>query len=445
MSGENDRPGGIFGEDTSIQKAQAGLLFQRERELEAARRLSEALFQHLTVDDLIQKALHTALDVVGAEAGSVLLADAESKQLVFRHSVGENPVPAGTAIAWGQGIAGSVFSSGEPAVISDVQHDPRYFGGIDSSTGYQTRDMIVLPLKRWGGEPLGVLNVLNKRASPLNKDDLGILTIISSLTATAIEQARLFEEAKLAEVVHRIGDIGHDVKNMLTPVVLGAKILQEELDALFSREPSAELPEAQVSQERCDMVIGMLNNSARRIQDRVKEIADCMKNLSSPPVFGSCRIAAVVQAVYNDLSLVAAEKAISLRAKGLECVPPILADDRRLYNAFYNLVNNAIPEVPAGGSITVSGRLDGDDLLVDVADTGRGMPPYIRDSLFTSHAISPKPGGTGLGTKIVKDVMDAHGGTIAVESKEGVGTTFHLRLPRRPPNSSHSSAIEGGK
>ena len=163
VSADNDRPEEGSRVDAAWSKAQARLLFQRERALEATRLLSEALFQHLTVDDLIQKALHTALDVVGAEAGSVLLADPESKQLVFRHSVGQNPVPAGTAIAWDQGIAGSVFMTGEPAVISDVRQDSRYFGGIDKSTGYETRDIIVLPLKRWEGAPIGVLNVLNKR------------------------------------------------------------------------------------------------------------------------------------------------------------------------------------------------------------------------------------------------------------------------------------------
>src|SRR5439155_11323017 len=131
VSADDDRQGDVVREDTALNKAQARLLFQRERALEATRLLSEALFQRLTVDDLIQKALHTALDVVGAEAGSVLLADTETKQLVFRHSVGENPVPAGTTIAWDQGIAGSVFTTGEPAVISDARQDPRYLGGID--------------------------------------------------------------------------------------------------------------------------------------------------------------------------------------------------------------------------------------------------------------------------------------------------------------------------
>ena len=61
--------------------------------------------------------------------------------------------------------------------------------------------MITLPLRRWGGEPIGVLNVLNKRDGQLNEQDLGLLTIISAFAALAIQQAKQFEDAKKAEVV----------------------------------------------------------------------------------------------------------------------------------------------------------------------------------------------------------------------------------------------------
>ncbi|MFM8550971.1 MAG: ATP-binding protein [Nitrospiraceae bacterium] len=61
------------------------------------------------------------------------------------------------------------------------------------------------------------------------------------------------------------------------------------------------------------------------------------------------------------------------------------------------------------------------------------MSPDVQASLFSSRAISRKAGGTGLGTKIVKDVIEAHGGKIEVESREGAGTAFHLRLPLAPP------------
>ena len=81
--------------------------------------------------------------------------------------------------------------------------------------------------------------------------------------------------------------------------------------------------------------------------------------------------------------------------------------------------------------MTVVGSLGSEakTLVIRVADTGRGMPPEIRDSLFTKGAISGKSGGTGLGTKIVKDVVVAHGGTITVESEQGTGTTFTMELP----------------
>src|SRR5207245_6231398 len=114
------------------------------------------------IDKLVEESLRTALEVVNAEAGSVLLADREAKQLVFRHSIGVKPVPPGMAIPWEEGIAGAVFHSGRPDVISDVQNDRRHFPGIDIAMGYTTRDMITLPLKRWEAEPIGVLNVLNK-------------------------------------------------------------------------------------------------------------------------------------------------------------------------------------------------------------------------------------------------------------------------------------------
>ena len=413
-------------------------LRQRFRELEAARRISLAVFQHTDVDELVVKALSTTLEVIGAEAGSLLLAVPESKQLVFRHSIGVCPVPYGTAMPWEEGIAGAVFTSGEPAVIADVKADPRHFPGIDELTGYKSLDTIALPLKRWEGEPIGVLTVLNKREGRLNEGDIAVLTIISALTALALEQARLFEAAKLAEVVRLLGDIGHDVKNLLQPVVTATGFLKDELNEFFGDLPATDQNKAEASHALCNEVIAMLRDSSLRIQDRMKQIADCVKGLSTPPQFAPCRVADVVDSVVRTLHVLAEEREVSLRTEDLADLPSILADETRLFNAFYNLINNAIPEVPPGGSIIVRGRTESANgrILVLVIDTGRGMSPEVRESLFTARAISRKAGGTGLGTKIVKDVVDAHGGQITVESVEGVGTTFHIGLPLSPPRSS---------
>ena len=405
------------------------------QELEAARRVSQALSQHIQVDELVEEALRLALDVVGADAASVLLADPASKQLVFRHVIGEKAEQLkGTAIPWNQGIASAVFASGEPQITANVARDRRHMTGVDARTGFRTRDMITLPLKQWEGKPIGVLQVLNKRRGRLGPKDLVILTIISALTTAAIEQARLFHETKLAEMVRLLGDIGHDVGNMLTPVLCGVGLLGGKLNAFFDRLPEDEQGKVE-TRRLCDEVLGMLKNNSRRIQDRVKEMATCVKGLSAPPEFTICSLSIVVRSVLQTLQFVAEERGVVLRGEGLEELPPILADERRLYIAFYNLINNAIPEVSRGGIVTVAGLHESPAgiLQISVMDTGRGMPPEVRDSLFTARAISRKIGGTGLGTKIVKDVVDSHGGEISVESEEGVGTTFRIRLPLRPP------------
>ena len=408
---------------------------RKDRELEAARLISEALFEHLTPDEMVAKALRTALDVVQAESGSILLADPVSQQLIFRHSIGESPVKAGTAIPWDKGIAGSVFQSGVPLVVRDVKQDPRHSSVIDELTKHITHDMIAIALKRWEGEPIGVLEVLNKRGGLLDDDDVAILSIVSAITASSIEQARLFQEAKLAEVVRLLGDISHDIKNLLMPVVVGAELMEGELKDLLEAALGRGDNHAKESFERCNEVAGMVDNSLRRIQERVREIADCVKGLSTPPEFAPCQLDKVIMEVTDTLKWWSGQKGVSIHTSGLGRTPEILADERRLFNALYNLINNAIPEVPVGGTITVSTKEEpiGVGLLVTVEDTGRGMPPEIRDTLFTPAAKSTKPGGTGLGTKIVKDVVDAHHGKITVKSELGVGTTFHLYLPLRPP------------
>ena len=408
-------------------------LARRERELDAVRRISQALFQHTNVDAVVERALHTALELIGAESGSVIIAVPESQQLVFRYSIGQKPVARGKAIPWQQGIAGAVFQSGLSEIIDNVKEDRRHFSGIDAETGYVTRNMIALPLKRWEGDAIGVLEVLNKREGRFDADDLAILTTLSALTAIAIEQARLFQEAKLAEVARLLGDIGHDVQNMLTPVVMGTKLLHGDLEDLFQTLPRIEETKARTSRKQCTEVLEMLQSVTGRLQRRMKEIVDCVAGLSKPPEFMPCDLNGVVEAVFKTLHVLAQSRGVSLQASGLDGLPTILADDHRLFNAIYNLVNNAIPEVAPGGTVSVSGRTESGFILLSVADTGRGMPPEVRESLFTARAITRKEGGTGLGTKIVKDVVDAHGGQISVESELGRGTVFHLRLPLKQP------------
>lgn len=413
------------------------------RELETTLIISRALSLHNTLEDLVAQTLDTALEAVDAECGSILIADPASQQLVNYHSVGAKPVQPGSAIPWHQGMAGAVFKSAQHAIIVDVENDARLPDKIDKATGSVMRNMVILPLKRWQGEPVGVIEILNTRNHRITEDDIAVLTIISSLATPVIEEARLCEAKKLAQVAQLAGDMSHDIKNLLMPVLCGAEVLKDELDELFGRLSDQDSPQSKKSRALCDEVLTMVQEDVRRISDRVRELADCVKGMSAPPIFAPCQVANVVLSVFGTLDLMAKKKGVTLSCEGLDGLPPIEADEQRLFNAFYNLVNNAIPEVPSGGSITVIGKVPraADVLDISVTDTGRGMPPEILTSLFTAHTLSRKPGGTGLGTKIVKDVVDAHKGHINVESAPGKGTTFRLILPlRQAKTSRHKEA-----
>ena len=154
--------------------------------LESIRHLSESLLQHTNIDDIVRQVLHTALEVIGEAAGSVLLAEEKTKRLIFHYVVGESADQLrGTSISWDQGIAGAVFFSGRAEIIPAVRQDPRHHTATDSLTGYESRDMIVVPLKRHGGTPIGVIEVLNKATGQVSRDDLDVLVVIASIAAAA--------------------------------------------------------------------------------------------------------------------------------------------------------------------------------------------------------------------------------------------------------------------
>lgn len=414
--------------DPGLRQLEARLA-RRERELFAARRVSEELSRHGTVDELIGRALHISLEVVNARAGSVLLAEPITRQLVFRRSIGESPVPSGTAIPWERGIAGAVFHSGEPQIVRDVEHDQQHFQGIDRLTGYRTRNMIALPLKSWGGQPIGVLEVLNKVDAALDEDDLAILTIISALSATAIDQARLHEEARMAELARRLGEIGHDIKSLLMPVFAGIDLLKADFESAEARA----LPQA--TRAGREEALSVLRGGIELVHQRAKDLADAVKGVGMPLELAPCDVHEVAHAVLEALRAVATRRGVALKLDRLEALPRIHADKARLHGALYNLVDNALPEVSSGGQVTIGGERDlpGDGLFLWVADTGRGMPREVRENLFTGRAKTTKIGGTGLGTRIVRAVVLEHGGHLTVDSEEGRGTRVTLWLPCQGP------------
>ena len=341
-----------------------------------------------------------------------------------------------------QGIAGRVFRTGAPDITSEASDNPDFNGEIDSRTGFTTHAMATVPIKRRGGAPIGVMQVLNFERQ-YDVYDVETLEVIAGQVASAIESARLEQQGRKAAMVNFIGDLSHDIKNMLTPIQTGVWTLDPMLREMFDKieratlqlphDARAGMDEAtDLTRQSYEWILQNALDAAERVQGRTKEIADAVKGVSTPPRFEKDNFNEACQEVISALRLVAHDAQVELIADLDPALPPVEFDHKQIYNALYNLVNNAIPETPEGGQITLRTRAlspSNDQFLVEICDTGVGMPPAIREKLFTDEAVSTKPGGTGLGTRIVGDIVKRHHGTIGVQSAVGEGTTFTLLLP----------------
>jgi signal transduction histidine kinase len=108
----------------------------------------------------------------------------------------------------------------------------------------------------------------------------------------------------------------------------------------------------------------------------------------------------------------------------------VAIDARVLSRAVVNLVENALHAMPEGGKLTLGVRPDEDNrqVVLSVEDSGTGLDPEVRRHLFDPY-FSTKSSGTGLGLAIARRAVEAHHGTIDVQSEPGRGTVFHIRLP----------------
>jgi two-component system phosphate regulon sensor histidine kinase PhoR len=185
-----------------------------------------------------------------------------------------------------------------------------------------------------------------------------------------------------------------------------------------------------------------LLEAAQRNAERLSRLVDDLLDLSR---LDAGRRDLVLVAVEVETVVGSALLAVdaAARAKGIALASDVAsgcrvqADAGALEEVLGNLLDNAVKYTPAGGTVTVraSASVGGGVLVVDVADTGIGIPAADRERIFerfyrVDKARSRELGGTGLGLSIVKHLVQNQGGEISVESKPGRGSTFRFTLPR---------------
>jgi PAS domain S-box-containing protein len=165
--------------------------------------VSSKIAKALNLRDVLEAVLYSSMEAVSAEAASVLLLDDEKKNFRFYGVEGPaKPVLMNATFPADQGLAGYVLQTQQSAVVNDVQNDPRFYKRFDYESGFQTRNMVAIPLVA-GKEKVGVLEVLNKAGGePFYEEDRFLLQSIAEEIAFAIRDANLVEakQALTAEI-----------------------------------------------------------------------------------------------------------------------------------------------------------------------------------------------------------------------------------------------------
>jgi signal transduction histidine kinase len=226
--------------------------------------------------------------------------------------------------------------------------------------------------------------------------------------------SRVLQTERLAIVGRFARSIVHDLKNPLNVIGLTAEMASMERATPEMRQRAAEGIRKQVE----------------RISDMIGEILDFTQGGQSGYVLMPADYGAFVQHVMEELGPEVKLKAATLE---LENPPPaveLLLHPKRLRRVFYNLVHNATDAMPEGGRIMLRFEASDKEVVTEIEDSGRGIPPEVAEHLFEVFATHGKSHGTGLGLSICKRILQDHQGWITARNRPGGGAIFSFGLPR---------------
>jgi signal transduction histidine kinase len=256
---------------------------------------------------------------------------------------------------------------------------------------------------------------------------------MAELQRETAERQRLEREAQRAQHFTLLGrlaaGISHEIRNPLAAVFLHVDVLEEAL-----KQPLPESP-AQVTE-----ALAEIRTNLSRLEDLVQDYLTLVRTSQlerTPHDLGAALLAWATE--WQPLAL---RQSVLLRLEGLEELGTVAVHANTLFRALLNVVQNAVEAMPHGGTLTLAGQGTATHVQLHVRDTGSGIPAAQRAAIFEP-LYTTKPGGTGLGLYIVREIVTAHGGQVSVESVEGQGTTLTLTLPRAmdttPPHPSWSA------
>jgi PAS domain S-box-containing protein len=365
---------------------------------------------------LIERALRESearlRSVLESAPNMIISTDLEGRILFVNH-----PVPPATAAA---ACGKSIYDFVEPEDVARVRACVLGVLATGKIDAYEIRSPAPLGA-RWYSVSVGPVL--------LGDEPAGVTMVTWDITERRALEAKLAVSDRLASIGTLVSGVAHEINNPLMCLFGNLEMLRRGLPASSDASPlRAALDE--------------VSQSAARIRDVVRDLTTVSREGDRELV--AVDIHELVESAIRIVQGQLRQRARVTRDFG--SAPEMLVSSARLGQVFMNLLLNAAHAIPEGrvdaNEIRVSTRHDEGTLVVDVADTGEGIPPDLIGRVFDPFVTTrSSSGGTGLGLHICRNIVVAAGGTISVRSTMGSGTVFSVRLPLAASATGPKSAV----
>ena len=420
---------GIAVENSSLYQQTAA----KAEELSSLYSIAGVASESLDINVVLQTTMKKVLEIFGFDAARIYLCQGEPKEL---HLAAAEGFPADIQVVRkyrrGETRIGRAFESGEPSFVENMETDPDYQQTAPNRVMFEAgfRSSFIVPL-RIRGSRLGVMNFLKRRPYRFSESDRQLIHSIAYHLGIAVGNADLYSKLKEKtlelEAANRakdefLGVMSHELRTPLNVIKGYAEVTKEK--TFGELNPEQEYALEKISSHATDLA-HMINSILQVTTIEANTVKVEWRELNPSDILDE------LQSDYR----VRANKALEISWDYPAYLPLLATDDEKLKAILQNLINNAL-KFTEKGTIRVSARhvLDAQAIEFKVADTGLGIAqdklPLVFDMFKQADSSATrKHDGVGLGLYIVKKFVDLLGGTIAVQSKLGEGSTFAVAFP----------------
>jgi signal transduction histidine kinase len=415
-------------------------LASRLEELSTLQEIDRQLNTSLDIKHVLELTLDWGLRVTDARAGSVGMVDREQNVIIVMATRNYTYQPITMPIE--QGLAGHVVRTGQPILVNDVSQESRYVASTPL-----TKSQLSVPIRRENAV-IGVITLESPQLNGFGILQLDTATRLADHAATAITNAKLYEEVKRANDAKSefVSIVSHELKTPMTSMKGYTDLLVKGMAGPLNDMQAQFLNTIRANVERMSTLVNDLLEVSRIETGRLK--------MEIRPL----EIDALIDETLRTTHAQIEERAQTLELNVPTGLPMIMGDKARFIQVLTNLISNAYKYTPNGGRISIAvtrsrqiqppnthpprpptgGRPEPQNpagyLVCAVTDSGVGIAPEDKAKLFTKFFRSGDPlvreqPGTGLGLSITRSLIELQQGAIWVESEVGVGSTFAFSVP----------------